>query len=87
MGWKLPTVARRIVVIFLIFPALIGCGRAKEELAAENSPNVGSSAPAEALLGEDENRPSSLSTQRTTSATDSPVPSGRIAVIIGGRYE
>jgi len=84
VGWKLPTIARRIVVIFLIFPALIGCGRAKEELAAENSSNVGSSAPAEALSGEDENRPSSLSTRRTTSAIESPVPSGRSAVIIGG---
>jgi hypothetical protein len=84
VGWKLPTIARRIVVILLIFPALIGCGRAKEELAAENSSDVGSSAPAEALLGEDENRPSSLSNRRTTSATESPVPSGRSAVIIGG---
>ena len=84
MGWKLPTIARRIVVIFLIFPSIIGCGRAEEELTPENSSDDVSSAPAEALSGENENRPSWLSTRRTTSATESPVPSGRSAVIIGG---
>ena len=88
MRWELQASTRQIIAIFFILPALLSCGRAKEEPIATDAQALESSTPSGAVTGEDENQVSSpsptLPTPQFPDTVESLTSSARSTVIIGG---
>ena len=88
MRWELQASTRQIIVIFFILPALLSCGRAKEEPVTTDAQGRESSTPSGAVAGEDENQVSSssptLPPPQPPDTIESLTSSAGSNVIIGG---